>query len=75
MAGTDTADCRGISSPSSLVFQVQSLLQSLGYNPGAVDGQIGPRTRIAISNFQRDYSLPQTGQATQDLLQVLQNVY
>ncbi len=75
MAGTDTKDCRGISAPSNLVFQVQSLLQSLGYDPGSVDGQIGPATRDAIRNFQRDRRLPQTGQATQDLLDTLQGLY
>ena len=75
MAGTDTKDCRGISAPSSLVFQVQSLLQSLGYDPGSVDGQIGPATRHAIRTFQRERRLPQTGQATQDLLDTLQGIY
>ncbi len=75
MAGTDTKDCRGISAPSSLVFQIQSLLQSLGYDPGSVDGQIGPATRDAIHDFQRERRLPQTGQATQDLLDTLQSIY
>ena len=75
MAGTDTADCRGISPPSSLVLQIQSVLLSLGYDPGSVDGQIGPTTRQAIRNFQRDRRLPQTGQATQDLLDTLEAIY
>ena len=75
VSGTDTTDCRGISAPSNLVYGIQSTLGSLGYNPGAVDGQTGPKTRNAIHNFQRDYDLPQTGQATQDLLEALQGLY
>lgn len=44
------------------VKQIQALLIYLGYEPGQVDGIIGPKTRGALSAFQPDYGLPATGQ-------------
>lgn len=44
------------------VKQIQALLIYLGYDPGQVDGIIGPKTRGALSAFQPDYGLPATGQ-------------
>ena len=41
----------------------------MGYNPGPADGQIGPNTRRAIMQFQRDLGLPVTGQASYEMLQ------
>jgi len=68
-SGTDTADCRGVSAPSDMVYQIQVRLQRMGYNPGPADGQIGPNTRRAIMQFQRDLGLPVTGQASYEMLQ------
>lgn len=42
--------------------QIQALLIYLGYDPGQVDGIIGPKTKGALSAFQPDYGLPATGQ-------------
>lgn len=36
--------------------QIQHLLAYLGYDVGAVDGLDGPKTRAAVSDFQRDFS-------------------
>lgn len=36
--------------------QIQHLLAYLGYDVGAVDGLDGPKTRAAVSAFQRDFS-------------------
>jgi hypothetical protein len=33
---------------------VQARLRNLGYDPGPVDGKVGPRTKSAIRAFQRD---------------------
>lgn len=51
-------------SPSTMSVQAaQSILQSLGYDlgPSGADGKIGDKTRAAISKFQGDNGLPQTG--------------
>lgn len=39
--------------PKSLVAEAQRLLQALGYDPGPVDGDFGPRTKRAIAAYQR----------------------
>lgn len=39
------------------VLEVQQLLQSLGYNPGALDGYFGPVTEAAVKEFQKANSL------------------
>jgi len=53
------------SSPSmasdSTVQNAQNALNSQGYNPGSADGRMGPATRSAITKFQADHNLPQTG--------------
>ena len=46
--------------PGQVVASVQTELQRLGYNPGAVDGTYGPATRRALLDYQRDTGLPVT---------------
>jgi len=50
-----------------LTARIQNLLKILGYNPGHIDGQIGPRTRSAIREFQKDYGIPADGDPTEEL--------
>ena len=40
---------------------MQGALQRLGYYRYAVDGVLGPLTRAAIANYQRDHGLAATG--------------
>ncbi len=40
-----------------LVAGTQSGLRDLGYDPGPVDGILGPRTRAAIRAYQKDHRL------------------
>ena len=47
---------------SGLVLEVQRALAEKGYDPGPVDGIMGPRTRSAIEDFQKTSSLPVDGQ-------------
>lgn len=54
-----------------IVREVQSLLNERGYDAGTADGLIGPRTREAIRHFQSDAGLPQTGEASTDVLEAL----
>jgi peptidoglycan hydrolase-like protein with peptidoglycan-binding domain len=43
------------------VSRAQEELRELGYNPGPIDGIMGPRTWQALRQYQRDYNLPATG--------------
>lgn len=43
------------------ISQVQTVLRDLGYYTGRIDGRMNPATRAAISAFQRDQRLTQTG--------------
>src|SRR3989338_2406731 len=42
---------------SPKIEEAQNLLRLYGYNPGKVDGKLGPKTREAIGNFQKDSGL------------------
>lgn len=53
---------------SNLVYDTQSALLRLGYNPGAPDGVYGQRTAEAISQYQYTYRLPVNGQPSPQLL-------
>jgi hypothetical protein len=52
---------------------VQKALARRGYYTGQVDGVIGPQTRSAIREFQRDNGLAVTGRITPELFQALGN--
>jgi N-acetyl-anhydromuramyl-L-alanine amidase AmpD len=48
-------------SKGGAVKTIQRLLIELGYNPGAADGDFGPRTEGAVKEFQRRNSLGADG--------------
>jgi hypothetical protein len=54
-----------------LIADVQKALEREGYDPGAIDGVIGPETRAAIAIYQDDHDLSVNGRITEDLLQSL----
>ncbi|WP_291298940.1 serine protease [Elioraea sp.] len=58
---------------SETVSRAQQSLALLGYDTGGADGQLGPRTQSAIAAFQRDRSLPATGQLDGQTLAALGN--
>ncbi len=45
----------------NVVSRAQEELRKLGYDPGPVDGIMGPRTSQALRQYQRDYNLAATG--------------
>lgn len=47
---------------------IQKALLDHGYDPGPVDGSMGPRTQRAIRDYQQDAGLPIDGVATKALL-------
>ena len=46
------------------VYEAQMLLNNLGYSPGRIDGEPGRGTQDALTRFQADAGLEQTGQVT-----------
>jgi len=55
------------------VAEIQSLLAARGYDPGPVDGVMGPRTATAIRHYQEEADLEPTGKATRGLLARLED--
>jgi peptidoglycan hydrolase-like protein with peptidoglycan-binding domain len=56
---------------SSVVKAAQTALTDRGYDPGASDGVMGPRTREAIQKFQAAEAIDQTGQLDTNTLSKL----
>ena len=50
---------------------VQHALASLGFDPGPVDGGIGPKTRKALKSWQKAKDYPVTGKLSKEQLKVL----
>ena len=58
----------------AVVKAVQQILGDLGYEPGKADGTMGYATKRAISAFQRDRKVAESGRVTPALLDELQRV-
>ncbi len=50
---------------------MQFLLSSLGYDPGVIDGKIGPNTRQALRAWQKDMGIPADGYINESILDLL----
>jgi hypothetical protein len=57
-----------------LKFDTQEALLGLGYEIGEIDGAIGPNTRKAIKEFQREQGLKADGQPSEKLVQEMRRV-
>ena len=57
--------------PDPIVEAIQRTLVERGYDPGAIDGAIGWRTRGALREFQRSVGLPATGRTDDATLAAL----
>jgi peptidoglycan hydrolase-like protein with peptidoglycan-binding domain len=49
--GTSHSRSKKATVPSSHVREVQEALQQSGYNPGPIDGIMGPRTKAALRRY------------------------
>jgi len=68
-AETVTAPASGeVALDPALITKVQAKLSELGYQPGPVDGLIGPKTRAALRRYQMVEGLPVDGRITQPVL-------
>ena len=54
--------------PADTVTRVQVGLAELGYEPGAINGQLGQQTRNAILKFERDRGIAPTGDISSTLI-------
>lgn len=54
--------------PLDTVTRVQVGLAELGYEPGAINGQLGQQTRTAILKFERDRGIAPTGDISAPLI-------
>ncbi|RMD65169.1 MAG: peptidoglycan-binding protein [Alphaproteobacteria bacterium] len=54
------------------VARVQTALSELGYDPGPVDGILGPKTASAIRQYQREHNLLVDGRPSPELARRLQ---
>ncbi len=57
--------------PETNTSAVQLALKSKGFNPGQIDGLMGPNTRQAIAEFQRATELLATGQLDDQTFEAL----
>jgi len=53
------------------VREAQKILNHLGYNSGIADGILGPKTKAALKQFQRDQELTPNGMFNIELLTIL----
>jgi len=59
-------------SPAAVVIQqAQARLAQLGFDPGPIDGQLGPRMAAALRPFQATYGLPESGRIDRATLSAL----
>ncbi len=71
LAAKAPADDRPLS--RTQVVEIQTALAALGFQPGEPDGVVGPMTRDAIKDYQRQISQPADGYADHRLWQRLSN--
>ena len=55
------------------IKEVQTLLNSAGYDCGVADGVAGSKTEAAIRKYQNDHGLTETGTISEDLIRYLKN--
>ena len=58
--------------PDQVIANVQAALQQQGYYQGEVDGLLGPLTRAAIADYQRDHGLYMTSAIDRPTLESLE---
>ena len=61
----------GLAGDNSQVSQIQQALNEKGYNVGSVDGQMGPKTKSALKQFQQAQGLQASGKLDQQTLAAL----
>jgi hypothetical protein len=53
------------------IVRMQYALSALGFDPGPIDGYLGPRTALAVQKYQQAYGLPITGELSDHEIEFL----
>jgi hypothetical protein len=61
--------------PIEEISGVQARLNNLGFGCGKVDGVLGPKTTAAIKQFQKKYSLTESGESDKQTQDKLKEIY
>jgi peptidoglycan hydrolase-like protein with peptidoglycan-binding domain len=56
---------------SERIVRVQEALQDKGFDPGPIDGVLGPMTREAVRGYQDRFGMPATGEIDNQTLYAL----
>lgn len=66
---------KGDSAATAEIREIQSLLATLGYDPGPIDGKPGRQTTAAIRQFQSEHQMSADGQISPLLIRGLNGVW
>lgn len=62
MTGDDASmELRGLPDPPDTVRRAQQILKSEGYDPGPINGVLGPKTEEALVQYQQKHGIDATG--------------
>lgn len=70
-SGSRSGSRSGMAASSGQTRQIQQALASRGFDPGPIDGRMGPQTRQAIMDYQRQNNMQATGRADSQMLSSL----
>ena len=71
-ATTGAEEGGSLLSDENLILLIQGRLKEQGFDPGPIDGLMGPRTRTAIRDYQRKYDIAVDGKPSRQLLERLE---
>jgi peptidoglycan hydrolase-like protein with peptidoglycan-binding domain len=61
ISSDDATDLRGLPDPPETVRRVQQILKGEGYDPGPINGVLGPKTEEALVQYQQKHNIEATG--------------
>jgi len=74
-ANKEVLPSKNISGYKPSIRDIQLALKNAGFYKGALDGKFGPRTKVAIKDFQRDNNLKVDGSAGEKTWQKLSRYF
>ena len=57
-----------------IIRKVQAVLEAKGFDPGPIDGVVGPRTRAAVRKYQEHFGIKASGEINNQTLFALGRV-